>query len=119
MFNDDDIVFRYTSEQAEEDGILFNVTRIKAVNKNGLYNYVTTNLLQECGYMGKDDQINIPNILDLLIQCDCIIRKASINSPLLDDLYTGKIELPNGQKQEIYIGINETGKFTIMLPEDY
>ena len=119
MFNDDDIVFRYTSEQAEEDGILFNVTRIKAVNKNGLYNYVTTNLLQECGYMGKDDQINIPNILDLLIQCDCIIRKEAINLQLLEDFYTGKIELPNGQKQEIYIGINETGKFTIMLPEDY
>lgn len=118
MFNDEDIVSRYTSAQAEEDGILFNITKINKAWEKGLFNYVTTNLLARGGYMDKEGQINIPNLLDLLNQCNQIIRRASDNFQKFDTLYSGKIELPSGKRQEIFIGINEADKFTIMLPED-
>jgi hypothetical protein len=39
--------------------------------------------------------------------------------PKGDSFASGKIELPNGAKQEIYIAQNETGRYTIMLPQDY
>jgi hypothetical protein len=39
--------------------------------------------------------------------------------PRGDSFASGKIELPSGAKQEIYIAQNETGRFTIMLPQDY
>ena len=118
MFNDENIVFRYTSAQAEEDGILFDITRLNKAWEKGLFNYVTTNLLSQCGYMDKDGQINIPNILDLLNQCNQIVRRASDNFQKFETLFEGQIELPSGEKQRVFIGINETEKFTIMLPED-
>jgi len=117
MFDDENIVFKYTSKQAEEDGILFDVTRINKAWEKGLFNYVTKNLLN-CGYTDDEGQINVPNIIDLLNQCNQIVRKKSDNFQNFDTLFNGKIELPNGQRQEVFIGQNETGKFTIMLPED-
>ncbi len=119
MFEDENIVFKYTSSQAEADGILFDVTRINKAWEKGLFNYVTTNLLSQCGYMDDKDQINIPNIIDLLNQCNQIVRRKSDNFQNFDTFFDGQIELPNGSKQKVFIGQNETGKFTIMLPEDY
>jgi hypothetical protein len=119
MFDDENIIFRYTSSQAEADGILFDVTRINKAWENGLFNYVTTNLLNQCGYMDGEGQINIPNIIDLLNQCNQIVRRKSDNFKDFDTFFDGQIELPSGKKQKVFIGQNETGKFTIMLPEDY
>ena len=118
MFNDEDIISRYTSAQAEEDGILFNIIRLNKAWEKGLFNYVTTNLLIKCGYMGKEGQINIPNLLDLLNQCNQLVRRVSDNFQNFDTFFEGQIELPSGKKQTVFIGINETEKFTIMLPED-
>ncbi|WP_269078523.1 hypothetical protein [Methanococcoides methylutens] len=36
-----------------------------------------------------------------------------------ESFYSGKIELPNGEKQQTFISLNELGKYRIMLPEDY
>ena len=110
-------IFTYTSKQAEEDGILFDVTSINPDWKKGLFNYVTTNLLSN-GYF-KDDKINIPNILDLLNQSNQIVREKSKNFTKFDSFYCGEIELPSGIMQEIFIEQNETGKFSILLPEDH
>ena len=60
-------------------------------------------------------KFNYPNILDLLNQALQILKR----NPRGDWFYSGKIELPSGSKQQIFIAQNETGKFTIMLPEDY
>lgn len=110
-------VFVYTSDQAVEDGILFDITAVNPKWKEGLFNYVTVNLLHS-GYW-KDDKINIPNLLDLLNQALQIVKKATNNFTALDTFFSGSIELPSGDQQKIFIGQNETGKFTIMLPEDY
>jgi hypothetical protein len=110
-------VFVYTSDQAVEDGILFDVTALNPAWKKGLFNYVTVNLLNS-GYL-KDDKINIPNLLDLLNQSQQIVKKATNNFTAVDTFFSGSIELPSGDQQKIFIGQNETGKLTIMLPEDY
>jgi hypothetical protein len=113
-----DPVFVYTSDQAVEDGILFDITLINPKWKEGTFNYVTVNLLHS-GYLKKNETINIPNLVDLLIQAQEIVKNATNNYTSFDTFFSGSIELPNGAQQEIFIGQNETGKFTIMLPEDY
>ena len=110
-------VFVYTSDQAVEDGILFDITAVNPKWKEGLFNYVTVNLLNS-GYL-KEDKLNIPNLLDLLNQALHIVKKATNNFTAFDTFFSGSIELPSGDQQKIFIGQNETGKFTIMLPEDY
>lgn len=112
-----DKIFEYTSKQAEEDGILFDITQVNKEWKKGLFNYVTSNLLSR-GYL-KDDKIDISNILDLLNQALHIVKTKSKNFKEFDHFFAGKIEFPNGSVEEIFICQNETGKFTIMLPEDY
>jgi len=110
-------VFVYTSDQAVEDGILFDITAVNPKWKEGLFNYVTVNLLHS-GYLN-EDKINIPNLLDLLTQAQQIVKKGTNNFTAFDTFFSGSIELPSGDQQKIFIGQNETGKFTIMLPEDY
>lgn len=118
-------VFTYTSEEAEDDGILFDVTRLNPVWKKGLFNYVTTNLLSK-GYIesGQSDKdfdykIKIANVIDLLKQSLQIVKTRSKDFTEPDTFFSGSIELPSGEKQKVFIQQNETGKFTIMLPEDY
>jgi len=106
----------YTSEQAEEDGFLVDLTKINPAWSKGLFNYVTTNLLSK-GYM-PNDQLSIPCILDLLNQALNIVRLRSKGFKEFDTFFSGHVELPTGEKQQIFIEQNETGKFTIMLPED-
>ena len=109
----------YTSKQAEEDGILFDATKLNPTWEKGLFNFITTNLLSK-GYMEESDgRIRMPNIVDLLNQANQIVREKSKNFKEFDTFFSGDIELPSGTKQQIFIQQNETGKFTIMLPEDY
>ena len=109
----------YTSEQAEEDGILFDATKLNPAWKKGLFNYITTNLLSK-GYLEEgDSKIRMPNIVDLMNQANQIVKTKSKNFTEPDTFFSGDIELPSGAKQQIFIQQNETGKFKIMLPEDY
>ena len=117
-FEESDIISKYTCKDAEEDGILVDITKLNPRWEKGLFNYVTTNLLRE-GYFKDDKEVNIPNLLDLLKQAFLIVKEKSNNFKEFDWLYSGEIELPSGEKQKIFIQQNETGKFTIMLPEDY
>ena len=110
-------VYVYTSDQAVNDGILFDITQINPVWKKGLFNYVTVNLLNR-GY-AYQDKISVPNLLDLLNQALQIVRRETKNFTVMDTFFCGPVELPDGEQQKIFICWNETGKFTIMLPEDY
>lgn len=117
FFNEEDVIYSYTSEQAEQDGILFNVTRANQKYEDGPFNYVTFNLLNR-GYI-KNGQIDLNNLNDLLCGAFQIIKRKSNNFTQIDAFFAGKIELPDGSKQEIFIELNETNKFTILLPEDH
>ena len=113
IFTEDDIVSRYTDEGAIEDGILVKLER----DGKPMSRYIklaTTNLLESSDYM-EDDQFNVPNILDLIKQCHWIMIRAK----KWDWFYSGKIELPRGEKQEVFIEQNNSGGYTVMLPEDH
>lgn len=118
IFSEQDITSQYTEQQAVEDGILLDVAEIKPEwAAKGLFNYITANLLSK-GYLD-NNKIKITCIIDLLNQANQIVKKKSKNFKVFDHFFSGKIELPNGEKQKIFIQQNATGKFTIMLPEDY
>ena len=107
----------YTCKQAEEDGILFDASKLNPAWEKGLFNYITTNLLNK-GYMEEDkgdSRIRMPNIVDLLYQANQIVKHKSKNYTEADTFFSGYIELPSGSKQQIFIQQNETGKFTILL----
>ncbi|MDA0525305.1 hypothetical protein [Methanococcoides alaskense] len=66
------------------------------------------------------DDINIPNLLDLLNQATNIVRNTSDGfKDKAESFYSGSIELPSGEKQQIFISLNEFGKYAIMLSEDH
>ena len=113
----DDIIFSYSSEQATEDGMLFDLLQLNSDWKAGLFRYVTTNLMDK-GYL-LQDKVNVASVYDLLRQCLHIVKEKSNNFKDFDTFFSGIIELPSGEKQKVFIGQNETGKFTIMLPEDW
>ncbi|MFW5804383.1 MAG: hypothetical protein ACOCWG_04025 [bacterium] len=117
-FSEDDIICKYTSKQAVEDGILVDLSEINPKWEKGIFNYVTTNLLIKGGYL-KWKKHKIANILDLLNQALHIVKTKTKNFKEMDYFFSGKIELPNGDMQEIFIQQNKTGKFSIMLPGDY
>ena len=126
MFETTESVFEYGIKEAEEDGYIFDVTQLNQEWKQGIFNYVTIHLLRR-GYLNMDkginhelnEKVNISNILDLLNQANQIVKTKSNNFKDFDHFFSGEIELPNGDNQKVFIQQNETGKFTIMLPEDY
>lgn len=65
--------------------------------------------IEECPYCYKkanEIKFNYPNLIDLLNQALHIIKR----SGKVDHFYAGKIETPDGTRQQIFIVQNETGK---------
>lgn len=111
-------IYSYSSEQAEEDGMLINVGKLRPEWKKGLFNYITVGLMEK-GYFEPDGKVRLVNVVDILNQANQIVRRKSEGFKKFDTFFSGKIELPSGQQQEIFIEQNETGKFTILLPEEH
>ena len=143
------MIFTYTSEQAAEDGILFDLDQLLPgkIQKNFFLKYITTGLLSKgylndrCKHGVKDgEQGKNPRYVtcDTFQSCtgNLTCLKPSLNIPNITDFISqaaqifqkkpaddyfvsGSIELPSGQKQKIFIAQNETGRYTAMLPEEY
>jgi len=111
-------ISKYTSDEATEDGILFDITTVNPDWKRGIFSHVTTNLMHE-GYFAQMGIANIPNLLDLLNQANDIVRHASDDFTKHNSFFSGDIELPSGRTQKVFIEQNEMSKFTIMLPADH
>ena len=116
IFSKEDLVSTYLSSEAVDDGFLFDLDLIVKQSPIGKFvlQYITTNLLAK-GYWNEDQTINIPNLRDLIEQSLRVFRK----KPADDYFVSGIIELPSGSKQKIFIAQNESGRYTVMLPEDY
>ena len=116
IFSKEDLVSTYLSSEAVEDGFLFDLDLVVKQSPLGKFvlQYITTNLLAK-GYWNEDQTINIPNLRDLIEQSLRVFRK----KPSDDYFVSGVIELPSGSKQKIFIAQNESGRYTVMLPEDY
>ena len=149
FFEQKDVIFTYTSKQAAEDGILFDLDQLlpTKISKNFFLKYITAGLLSkgywnDCCKHGVKDGEHGKN--PRCPTCDTFHHSSgnlsclqpTINSSNLTDLITqaaqifkrkpegdyfvsGSIELPSGDRQKIFIAQNETGRFTAMLPEDY
>ena len=114
-----EVVYSYTSEEAEEDGVLVNLFKINKKWRTGLLKYATTNLMITCGYMD-GRKINHPALCDLLNQIQDQIRRKTANFKKFDSFFSCEgVEFPNGGIGTVFVGQNESGKFTLMLPEDY
>ena len=119
FFKPEDVIYTYTSNQAVEDGILFDLDQVRKYLPKNPFKYATVNLLGK-GYFNQEDaygnfKVKIPNIIDLIMGALMIYCR----KPADDYFCSGQIELPAGKKQQIFIAQNETGAYTIMLPEDY
>ena len=123
IFTDDDVISVYTSDQAAEDGILFDLGKSNLL-KNDMFNFVTTNLLLELDiqkYDGKrrTDVINISMMLDLIEQSKRIVLRGIEANLQEDSFYCGDVRKHNGERIKIFIEMNETGKLTLLLPSDH
>jgi hypothetical protein len=109
-------IYVYTSEDAVADGVLFDLDTALTPSPKGkfVFQYVTTSLLEK-GYFNADGSFNVANLRDLLNQALRVFRKKREG----DYFACGVIELPSGSKQKIFIAQNESGRYTVMLPEDY
>ena len=119
FFAEEDVVSRYTSEDAVEDGILYDLDEIlPAWLAGGFVRYITIGV-GSMGYVDVDEHddatVNAPNLMDLLVQAEQIRKRGRRG----DWHYSGEVETPDGEKQEIYIEQNETGRFTILLPSEH
>lgn len=120
------VIDAYTSDDAENDGILVPVKDIKPEWDAGPIKYITRNLLDSKGYIAQDgsertditrDRVIVPNVQDLLVQVQEALRKGLLEDP--DVFYKATVEFPTGEKGQIFIAPNEHMRYTVMLPEDY
>jgi len=109
-----EVIYSYTSDEAENDGILVKLDEVLPEYSKGAFSHITSNLLSK-GYESKITGVNILCLKDLLQQCARIVHKKYSEE---EYFYTGMVETLNGDKIKVFIEKNETGRFTIMLPED-
>jgi hypothetical protein len=111
---DGEVVFSYSLKEAEDDGVLVSVLGIWP---DSLISHVTANLLS-MGYQEETGGLRMANLVDLLNQA---IRRIMAGSPdgVLTDFYSFKVEFPDGARRKVFAQMNEMGRLTLMLPEDY
>ncbi len=120
LFSEADLISSYSSAEAVADGILFDVLELKKLSpgikwEDGPFRYVTTNLCYSKGYLKDEQEVSIPNFLDLFRTVGAHMQTTGSS-----DFYNTKIEFPDGTTGMVYAARNEhPGKYTIMLPEDY
>ena len=100
---DVEVVSVYTSDQATQDGILFDIRKLNPAWEKGIFSHITVNLMSRCGYFNEDSTLNIPNLLDLLNPSLSIVRKKSGNFTEHDWFLEGVIDLPSGSRQQVFI----------------
>jgi len=106
----------YTSDQAEDDGFLVRI-------KDNDINYMTRSVFDECidKFLIKDDDGNVlngfPTALNLMYKLISSVKAEVVkiqNEKGLDWFYS--IE---ARGWKFFVCQNETGKYTLMFPEDY
>ncbi len=119
LFSEADLISSYSSAEAVADGILFDVLELKKLSpgirwEDGPFRYVTANLCYTKGYLKDEQEVSIPNFLDLFTAVGLHMQKTGPS-----DFYNTTVEFPDGTQGMVYAARNEhPGKYTIMLPED-
>ena len=114
------VVFSSTDQQAARDGILFPLTAVDSAYAAGPISYVTTNLLEQLGYLAPNafgGRTISPQVSELFSAALAIFRKGEQTEPG-DYPYVGDVESPTGT-HTVWISPNSAaGKHTLYLPED-
>jgi predicted nucleic acid-binding Zn-ribbon protein len=109
-------IYVYTSEEAVADGILFDLDTVLTPSpRASLFSSMSRQVCWRKATSTADGSLNVANLRDLLNQALRVFRKKREG----DYFACGVIELPSGSKQKIFIAQNESGRYTVMLPEDY
>jgi len=58
FFSDTEIVSVHTSDEATEDGILFDIRKVNPEWEKGIFSHITLNLMSRCGYFNEDRTLN-------------------------------------------------------------
>jgi hypothetical protein len=120
MEKDFTVCFASTDKQAARDGTLFALTAVDSAYATGPINYVTTNLLEQLGYLGPNAFGGLtisPQVSDLFAAALEIFKQGEQTEPG-EYPYVGKVESPTGI-HTVWISPNSTpGKHTLYLPED-
>lgn len=107
-------IYSYTEDQAVEDGILTKTDDIFPKMSQHLVSHITTNLLQSKGYEENGE-----------IKRACVIDICNVFGPKIrkilgkDSFLSGYMQSPNGERFKVFAQQNSTGRWTLMLPEDY
>jgi hypothetical protein len=123
-FKDAPIISQYTSNDAENDGILVQTSTLLPEH-NGyaphVISHITTNLLDSEGYFTHKDgrtDYSRANIVDLLNQAGPKIQSA-LEKDENEYFLSMNLEGPRGSRYEAYAAQNEYHRWTLMLPADY
>jgi hypothetical protein len=114
------VPFSSSDKQAVREGILFPLTAVDCSYATGPLNYVTTNLLEQLGYLAPNafgGRTISPQVCELFSAALEIFKKSERTEPG-DYPYVGDVESPTGI-HTVWISPNRTtGKHTLYLPED-
>jgi hypothetical protein len=120
MKKDFTVIFSSSDQQAARDGILFPLTAVDSAYATGPISYVTTNLLEQLGYLAPNafgGRTISPQVSELFSAALEIFKTSEQIEPG-DYPYVGDIESPAGT-HTVWISPNRTpGKHTLYLPED-
>lgn len=114
-----EVISRYSDREAVEDGVLFDVAELAKLAPSikwneGPFSYVTANLAYSKGYLRDGDEVRVASFINLFTTMGEHMRKTGP-----DHFYSKSVEFPDGTTGEVCAAMNETGRFTILLPEDY
>jgi hypothetical protein len=114
------VTFSSSDQQAARDGILFALTEVDSAYATGPISYVTTNLLEQLGYLAPNafGGRTIDPEVDALFSAALEIFNKSEQAEPGEYPYVGEVESPTGT-HTVWISPNSTaGKHTLYLPED-
>jgi len=110
LFDEADLISSYTSNQAVEDGALFDVRELSKPSPSIKWDErdhfsVTSNLAFSKGYLKDGAEPSIPNFVDLFRTLGEHMKRTGP-----DHFYNTTIEFPDGTRGEVYAVQNETGR---------
>ncbi len=114
------VAFSSDDKHAVRDGILFPLTAVDSAYAAGPISYVTTNLLEQLGYLTPNafGGLMISPQVSELFTAALEIFKQGENIERGDYPYVGEVKSPSGT-HTVWISPNRTpGKHTLYLPED-
>ena len=112
------IVYSYTRDQAIQDGTFIDLSKLTGIEP-GPFDLVTRSLLER-GYFLESGKIDL-NALNMLLKfCTKKLKSAKQAHPdIKHDIVEHNATLNNREETTLYLVLNETGKYTIMLPFEY